>query len=163
MFIRVHYWFHCWGLINPVSSPTCLSTFHVIFSHKDFHTKILYGFVISPIPVSCPHLVEFNLFIIGTLDEEYRLWCFVLCIILRPYVPSSFLEPNILVSTLFWNLCYLFGPKFNLCNSRGHTWFYCPVSVMSVCGRRMVPTNKRHACCLRQSFCLLSDINRNSM
>ena len=125
MFMRVHYWFHCWGLMNPVSCPTCLSTFHVIFSHNYIISKFCMDLWFLP---SLIHVViSSNLFVVETLDEEYKLWCFLLCIILYPSVPSSFLGPNVLLSTQFWNLCYLFGPELNLFNRRDDTWFCCPV------------------------------------
>ena len=128
MFMRVHYWFHCWGLMIQYPAPHACP--HSVWS---FPINILYQNFVwicdfsHPWFMSSSHLIEFNLFIIGTLDKEYKLWCFLLCIILHPSVPSSFLGPNVLLSTLFWNLCYLFGPALNLCNRRGDTWFYCPV------------------------------------
>ena len=69
-----------------------------------FPTKTVYVPLLSAICVMCPaHLILFYLITWIIFGEEYRSLSCLLCSFLHSPVTSSFLIPNILLSTLFCN------------------------------------------------------------
>jgi hypothetical protein len=62
---------------------------------------MLYAFLISPIHATCPtHLVFLYFITLIIFGEVYKLQISALSNLLQPLIPSSFLCPNILPSTL---------------------------------------------------------------
>jgi len=82
------------------------------FLPSGFLTNILYVFLFSPVHATCPtHFILFlELITLIIFGEACKLWSFSLCSLFQPPTTSSFLGPNILLSTLFLN-------TLNLCSS----------------------------------------------
>jgi hypothetical protein len=70
----------------------------------------LYSFLITFILIACSsHLIHLDFFILVISSEDYKLWRFSLCSLLQPLVSSSFMGPDIrltsaaLYSDLNWH------------------------------------------------------------
>jgi len=101
--------------MNPVYNlpPISLRSILILSSHlrpclptgffpSGFQTKISYAFLSSLLCVlHAPHFILLDLITLITFCEAYKLWCSSLCNLLKSPATSSFLGPNILLSTLF--------------------------------------------------------------
>ena len=68
---------------------------------SDFPTKTLYTPLLSPIRATCRGYLLFDFITPTILGEEYRSLSFSLCSFLHSLVTSPFLDPNILLNSLF--------------------------------------------------------------
>jgi hypothetical protein len=88
-------------------------------SHQVFRIN-LYGFLISPIRVTCPaHLIVLDFIALIIFGEEYKLWNPSLCNVLCPPVTPSLLGPNSLILNKVFSktviLCSSYFPNL-ICN-----------------------------------------------
>ena len=109
--------FHILSQLDPVHTPhpTSWRSNLILSSHlrlglpngiypSGFSTKTLYTPLLSSISATCPtHLISLDFISRTILGEEYRSYSSSLCSFLHSPVTSSFLVPNILLSTLYSN------------------------------------------------------------
>jgi hypothetical protein len=85
------------------------------FFLSGFAINILHAFISARIPVTgSAHIILLDLIILIILAEEYKLWSSSLCNFLQPHVTSFFLEPNVLLSTLFSNTLFGLSSSLNV-------------------------------------------------
>ena len=100
---------------SPGSQPTSLKSILILSSHRrlglpqgffplGFATKILYAFLDCSKRATCPaHLSRLDLRLLIMLGEEYNACSSALCNFLHSSVISSFLAPNIFLSSLLYS------------------------------------------------------------
>jgi len=90
-----------WRSILILSSHLHLGLPSALFS-SGFHTKTLYMPLLSPIHATClAHLILLDFITRKILGEQYRSLSSSLFSVHQSPVTSSFLDPNILLNTLF--------------------------------------------------------------
>ena len=92
-----------WRSVLILSTHLCLGLPSSLFP-SSLPSKTLYTPLSSPICTTCPaHLILLDFITHTILGEEYKLFSSSLCNLLHSPITSSFLDPNILLNTMFSN------------------------------------------------------------